>query len=70
MSSGLFMNNIYFELILILFTYFLINYILKKNSLLIDNIQSSTHKREIYSRIDTPLSGGLLFLLFFFILLF
>ena len=65
MSSGLFMNNIYFELILILFTYFLINYILKKNSLLIDNIQSSTHKREIYSRIDTPLSGGLLFLLFF-----
>ena len=59
------MNNIYFELILILFTYFLINYILKKNSLLIDNIQSSTHKREIYSRIDTPLSGGLLFLLFF-----
>ncbi len=65
MNDGLFLNNIFFELILILFTYFLINYTLKKNSFLIDNIGSSIHKRKIYSRIGTPLSGGLLFIFFF-----
>ena len=65
MSSGLFINNIYFELTLILLIYLLINYTLKKNLFLIDNIQSSTHKREIYSTIGTPLSGGLLFVFFF-----
>ena len=65
MSSGLFINNIYFELTLILLIYLLINYTLKKNLFLIDNIQSSTHKREIYSTIGTPLSGCLLFVFFF-----
>lgn len=57
-------NNIYFELTFLVVIYGCINWFLKKNSFLIDNIKSSIHKKEVSSEINTPLSGGLFFIIF------
>ena len=64
MFEILIFGNIFYELILISLAYLLINYILKKNTILIDHIGSSKHKREVFSNTQTPLSGGLVFLVF------
>ena len=57
-------NNLYLELIFLVFSYGLINWLLKKNLFLIDNTESSLHKKKIFNDLNTPLSGGLVFVIF------
>lgn len=57
-------NNLYFEFVFLIFSYGLINWILKKNSFLIDKTESSIHKKKILNNLNTPLSGGLFFTTF------
>ena len=57
-------NNLYFEFILLIFSYGLINHLLKKNFFLIDKTESSIHKKKIFNDLNTPLSGGLFFTIF------
>ena len=55
------MNNYYLFPFLILFFYIL-NYIFKKNNILLDKIESSKHKKFLISD-NVPLSGGILILI-------
>ena len=50
--------------------YFLINKFFLKADLLLDKKQSSDHKKKIVTKNKTPLTGGLIFLLFFLFLYF
>ena len=57
-------NNLYLELIFLVFSYGLINWLLKKNLFLIDNTESYINKKKIFNDLNTPLSGGLVFVIF------
>jgi UDP-N-acetylmuramyl pentapeptide phosphotransferase/UDP-N-acetylglucosamine-1-phosphate transferase len=57
-------NNLYLELIFLIFSYGLINWILKTNFFLIDKTESSIHKKKIFNNLNIPLSGGLFFIIF------
>ena len=62
-------NNLLFESLFLVFIYALINLMLKKNSFLLDKLETSSHKKNVYSKLNTPLSGGLFFIIFFSIYL-
>ena len=51
-------------LIFLIFSYGLINWILKTNFFLIDKTESSIHKKKIFNNLNIPLSGGLFFTIF------
>ena len=70
MFDTLIFNNLYFESVFLIIVFILINIILKKNLILLDNVESSVHKKKVFSNLGTPLSGGLLFIIFFSIYFF
>ena len=70
MSDRLIFNNLYFETVFLILVFILINLILKKNLVLLDNVESSNHKKKVFSNLRTPLSGGLFFIIFFSIYFF
>jgi len=70
MFDLLIFNNLYFESVFLITVFILINVILKKNLILLDNVESSIHKKKVFSNLGTPLSGGLLFIIFFSIYFF
>jgi len=70
MFDRLIFNSLYFEIVFLALVFILINLILKKNSFLLDNVESSNHKKKVFSNLGTPLSGGLLFIIFFSIYFF
>ncbi len=63
-------NNLYIELIFLIFNFGLINYLLKKNFFLLDDAESSIHKKGVQNKLNTPLSGGLFFIIFILIYFF
>ena len=53
------------KIIIFFATYLLINQILIKTKYLIDKQQISDHKKKIFTKLNTPLSGGLFFVIIF-----
>ena len=47
--------------------YYILNLILLRKKILLDKIEISKHKSKVITNIKTPLSGGLIFIIFLFL---